>query len=117
MPVLSASFSTEEGQLIIAGCSHSTIETIIQETLKIRKEKVLLVTGGFHLIPYEREYIEGLAKRMQEEYEVEQVAPPHCTGHLGFSIFQKAFGAIYKFFGLGEKVGKGLIFCLNANQL
>lgn len=104
IPELSASFSTEEGQLIIAGCSHSTIETIIQETLKIRKEKILLVTGGFHLIPYDRDYIEGLAKRMKEEYAVEDVAPAHCTGHLGFSIFQKSFGSNYKFFGLGEEI-------------
>lgn len=104
MPEISASFSTEEGQIIIAGCSHSTIETIIQETIKERKEKVLLVTGGFHLIPYEREYIEGLAQRMLEEYDVEQVAPAHCTGHLGFSIFQQAFSGNYKFFGLGEEI-------------
>ena len=61
-------------------------------------------TGGFHLIPYKREYIEGLAKRMKEEYEVEFVAPAHCSGHLGFSIFQKVFGYKYRFFGLGEKI-------------
>jgi 7,8-dihydropterin-6-yl-methyl-4-(beta-D-ribofuranosyl)aminobenzene 5'-phosphate synthase len=56
------------------------------------------------LIPYKREYIEGLAKRMKEEYEVESVAPAHCSGHLGFSIFQKPFGNNYEFFGPGESI-------------
>lgn len=102
MPELSVSFATSKGQILLAGCSHTTIETIIQETKKVRKEKILLVSGGFHLIPYSREYIEGLVQRMKEVYGVETVAPSHCTGHLAFSIFKRAFGNKYKFFGLGE---------------
>lgn len=104
IPELSVSFATEKGEVIISGCSHSTIETIVQETKKVRKGKIHFLVGGFHLIPYKREYIEGLAKRMKEEYEVESVAPAHCSGHLGFSIFQKVFGNNYKFFGLGESI-------------
>jgi 7,8-dihydropterin-6-yl-methyl-4-(beta-D-ribofuranosyl)aminobenzene 5'-phosphate synthase len=104
LPELSVSFATEKGEVVISGCSHSTIESIIQETKKVRKGKIHLVVGGFHLIPYKRDYIEGLAKRMKEEYEVESVAPAHCSGHLGFSIFQKTFGDKYRFFGLGERI-------------
>ena len=102
MPELSASFATEKGAVIVTGCSHSTIESIILEKLKHRREKVYLVAGGFHLIPYTREYIDGLAQRMHDEYGVESVAPAHCTGHLAFAIFRKVFGEQYKFFGLGE---------------
>ena len=52
---------------------------------------------------YQRgESIEGLAKRMREQYGVEAVAPAHCTGHLAFSVFRKVFGDQYRFFGLGE---------------
>jgi len=102
MPELSLALATEKGEIIISGCSHTTIETIVQETRKVRKGKIYLVAGGFHLIPYKREYIENLAKRMRDEYAVESVAPAHCSGHLGFSIFQKEFGDKYRFFGLGE---------------
>lgn len=104
MPELSAAFATDKGEVIISGCSHSTIETIIQETRKVRKGKIHLVAGGFHLIPYKRDYIEGLAKRMREEYGVESVAPAHCTGHLAFATFQKVYGDKYRFFGLGERI-------------
>ena len=104
MPELSLALATEKGEIIISGCSHTTIETIVQETRKVRKGKIYLVAGGFHLIPYKREYIENLAKRMRDEYAVEAVAPAHCSGHLGFSIFQKEFGDKYRFFGLGERL-------------
>jgi 7,8-dihydropterin-6-yl-methyl-4-(beta-D-ribofuranosyl)aminobenzene 5'-phosphate synthase len=104
MPELSVSFATAKGEIILAGCSHSTIETIIQETQKVRKGKIYLVAGGFHLIPYGREYIEGLAKRMREQYGVESVAPAHCTGQLAFSIFHQVFGDNYRVFGLGTTI-------------
>lgn len=104
MPELSLALATEKGEIIISGCSHTTIENIVRETVKVRKGKIYLVAGGFHLIPYSREYIESLAKRMKKDYAVESVAPAHCTGHLGFSIFRKEFGDKYKFFGLGEKL-------------
>jgi 7,8-dihydropterin-6-yl-methyl-4-(beta-D-ribofuranosyl)aminobenzene 5'-phosphate synthase len=102
MPELSVSFTTGKGEVIISGCSHSTIETIIQEARKVIPGTIHLVAGGFHLIPYGRESIEGLARRMQEEYGVESVAPAHCTGHLAFSIFREVYGERYRFFGLGE---------------
>lgn len=102
MPELSITFATERGQIIISGCSHTGIEEIIEATRKIRKEKILLVTGGFHLIPYSREYIERLAKRMKDAHGVELVAPAHCTGHTGFAVFREVFGNNYRFFGLGE---------------
>jgi len=41
---------------------------------------------------------------MKEEYEIESFAPAQCTGHLGFTIFQKVIGNKYRFFGLGERI-------------
>ena len=78
MPELSLALATEKGEIIVSGCSHSTIETIVKETVKVRKGKIYLVAGGFHLIPYSREYIENLAKRMKEEYR----RGIGCTGTL-----------------------------------
>ena len=104
LPELSLSLATDKGDIVISGCSHSTIEAIVRETKRVRKEKVYMVVGGFHLIPYKREYIEDLALRMKNEYGVDSVAPAHCTGQLGFSIFRKVFGDRYRFFGLGETI-------------
>ena len=104
MPELSLSLETHRGQVVLAGCSHSTIESIIQAVLKVNSDKIYFVGGGFHLIPYKRDYIEGLTQRMKDNYKIELVGPAHCTGHLGFSIFRKTFGDRYRFFGLGEVI-------------
>ena len=102
MPELSLSLATDKGEIVVSGCSHSTIENIVKEVRKVRGGKIFLVAGGFHLIPYKREYIAALAKRMHDDYGVESVAPAHCTGHLGFSVLREEFGDRYRFFGLGE---------------
>lgn len=104
MPELSVSFATDRGEILLVGCSHSTIETIVQETRKIRQGKILLVAGGFHLVSYDRAYIEALAQRMRDEYGVDSVAPAHCTGHLAFAIFRNEFGERFRFFGLGTSL-------------
>jgi 7,8-dihydropterin-6-yl-methyl-4-(beta-D-ribofuranosyl)aminobenzene 5'-phosphate synthase len=102
MPELSVSFATELGDVLLVGCSHSTIETILQASQKIRPGKIRLVAGGFHLVSYGRTYIEALATRMRDQYAVEAVAPAHCTGHLAFSVFKSTFADKDHFFGLGQ---------------
>ena len=102
MPELSVSFATPKGEIVLVGCSHSSIDVILEQTRQLRKAPILLVAGGFHLITYNRAYIEKLATRMRDDYGVQSVAPAHCTGHLAFSIFHTAFGDRYRFFGLGE---------------
>jgi len=104
MPELSASFTTSRGEVLISGCSHSSIETIVQEAMKVLRRKIHLVAGGFHLIPYDRQYLEGLASRLRDQYGIEEVAPAHCTGHLAFAILRRLYGEHYRFFGLGSRV-------------
>jgi len=103
MPELSAAFATEKGQILLSGCSHSSVDSIIQASKKI-SSKIHMIAGGFHLIPYDPSYIETLAKRMQDQYGVEHVAPAHCSGQPAFAIFKKVYGKNYQFFGLGESV-------------
>jgi 7,8-dihydropterin-6-yl-methyl-4-(beta-D-ribofuranosyl)aminobenzene 5'-phosphate synthase len=104
MPELSLSLSTDKGKVIVSGCSHSSIETIIQAVQKAVAGEILLVTGGFHLIPYGREHIHELATRMRYTYGVKFVAPAHCSGHTAFVEFRRVFGKEYQFFGLGELI-------------
>ncbi|MEO6227602.1 MAG: hypothetical protein ABIO61_07070 [Thermomonas sp.] len=70
--------------------------------MKVRPERILMVVGGFHLIPYGRDYIQGLAAHMKDEYGIRYVSPAHCTGHLAFAIYRQVFGVRYKRFGLGD---------------
>jgi 7,8-dihydropterin-6-yl-methyl-4-(beta-D-ribofuranosyl)aminobenzene 5'-phosphate synthase len=105
MPELSVSFSTSRGEVLLVGCSHSTVDGIVQSARKqLPGRKIHLVAGGYHLLPYDRRYIVSLARRMDRELKVERVAPAHCSGHLAFSIFRREFAARYLFFGLGSRL-------------
>ena len=101
---LSLSLDTEEGELLVVGCSHSTVETIISSARDFTGREISLLYGGYHLLPYDRATLESLAVRLKEDHDVKKIAPAHCTGHLAFKILQDTFGDDYVFAGLGSTV-------------
>ncbi len=104
LPELSLSLETATGEVLIVGCSHSTVERIVAETRSHLGHDIALVYGGYHLLPYDREVLTDLAVRLKEDLKVAKVAPAHCTGHLAFKILQDHFGTDYIFAGLGERI-------------
>jgi 7,8-dihydropterin-6-yl-methyl-4-(beta-D-ribofuranosyl)aminobenzene 5'-phosphate synthase len=101
---LSLSLKTENGEVLIVGCSHSTVEKIITDTKTYTQNEIELVYGGYHLLPYDNEILTELTRRLRDEYKVKKVAPAHCTGHLAFKILRDNFKENYVFAGLGEIV-------------
>lgn len=104
LPELSCSMKTENGQILIVGCSHTGIDNIIAETRKITEDKIDLVYGGFHMIPFDRKQTIDLIFKLKNEFMVKRVAPAHCTGHLAFKLLQDSFEKNYLYAGLGSVV-------------
>ena len=104
MPELSLSVETDSGDVLLVGCSHASVEVIVKDARERFGRPIRLLAGGYHLLPYDGEYISGLARRLREEHDVAQVAPAHCTGHLAFKLLRDAYGDDYRFFGLGQKI-------------
>lgn len=102
LPELSLSMKTDKGQVLLVGCSHTGVEKIARQTLDFTKDKIELVYGGFHMLPFDREQTVSLVNLMKNELQIRRVAPAHCTGHLAFKLLQEAFGANYLYAGLGE---------------
>lgn len=102
LPELSLSLKTEKGEVLIVGCSHTGVENIIIETEKQTNNKIELVCGGFHMLPYDRKQTLVLVDKIKNELLVHRVAPAHCTGHLAFKLLQDSFGSDYIYAGLGE---------------
>jgi len=100
---LSLSISSENGEIVIVGCSHSTTEQIVQKTKEFTNREIELLYGGYHLIPYEKDEIIEKANMLKYEYNVKKVAPAHCSGHLAFKLFKDIYGSNYLYAGLGEK--------------
>ena len=102
---LSLALTTEDGEVVlVVGCSHSGVGEIVKATKKALNAEIALVTGGFHLLPYSREYVADLARSMKEELKVEQVAMTHCTGDEAIEIFNETFGENALWGGLGARL-------------
>jgi 7,8-dihydropterin-6-yl-methyl-4-(beta-D-ribofuranosyl)aminobenzene 5'-phosphate synthase len=103
-PELSLALKTEKGVVLITGCSHSKVEEIILATKQYLGSPIELVEGGFHLFPYDGDYISKVARRMKDEFGVRRVAPAHCTGNLAFKIFRDVYGENYNYAGVESEV-------------
>ncbi len=104
LPELSLSMRTEKGEVLIVGCSHSGVERIAAQTKTETGNKLYLVFGGFHLIPFDREKVCEIARYLKNDLGVQRVAPAHCSGHLAFKVFSDLFQGDYLFAGLGETI-------------
>lgn len=104
LPELSLSLSSSQGEILIVGCSHSLVDVITRTSKQHLERNVAMVMGGYHLLPYDTGEIEGIARRMRDELGVDQVAPAHCTGHLGFKVFRDLYGDDYLAAGLGARI-------------
>lgn len=101
---LSLALKTEQGEVLIVGCSHSSVEKIIIDTKSYSQNDIALVYGGYHLLPYDQKVLTELSIRLKDDLQIKRVAPAHCTGHLAFKILQDYYGENYVFAGLGEIV-------------
>jgi 7,8-dihydropterin-6-yl-methyl-4-(beta-D-ribofuranosyl)aminobenzene 5'-phosphate synthase len=76
----------------------------VEETKKVTGDKIELVCGGFHLIPFDKTKIEEIARYLKDDLGVRRVAPAHCTGHLAFKTLNDLYGEAYIYAGLGETI-------------
>jgi 7,8-dihydropterin-6-yl-methyl-4-(beta-D-ribofuranosyl)aminobenzene 5'-phosphate synthase len=83
---------TPEGIVVVSGCSHAGIVSIVKHAIRLTgEERVRAVIGGFHLIDASDERI----RRTVEEFKrlgVEEVYTGHCTGLRAEAAFLEAYG-------------------------
>ena len=107
LPELTLALDTPDGQVLVVGCSHSTVEAIVRVAREQADTPIELLMGGYHLLPYPEDAIRSLAGRLSEEHGVRRVAPSHCTGPLATRILRETFGDAYVLGGLGERIAYG----------
>jgi 7,8-dihydropterin-6-yl-methyl-4-(beta-D-ribofuranosyl)aminobenzene 5'-phosphate synthase len=100
---LALSVRTPQGQVIVVGCSHPGIETILSVAAAAEPD-IRLVAGGLHLGAASDEAIESIARALRDKYKVRQIAPGHCSGEPAFAALRKAFGERYVYAGLGTVI-------------
>ncbi len=103
LPELSLGVRTAGGLVVMCGCSHPGIETILDSAIAI-DPTVRLVVGGLHLGPASQTTIDSIASALVNKYKVQKVAPGHCTGEPAFAALRRTFGDRYVYAGLGSVI-------------
>ena len=104
---LSLAIDTPDGIVLIVGCSHPTLERIVEAATAVIDKPIHLVFGGTHLLPAKPDEIERIATSLRDDWQVAWIAPAHCTGEPAFALLQKSFGERYLYAGLGTTLTLG----------
>ena len=99
---ISLAMDTPDGVVLVVGCSHTTIEKIVQQTKAAINKPIHLILGGLHLLPAKDDQIKTIAAFLHDDAKVEFIAPAHCTGEPAFGILKESFGDKYVYTGLGS---------------
>jgi 7,8-dihydropterin-6-yl-methyl-4-(beta-D-ribofuranosyl)aminobenzene 5'-phosphate synthase len=104
---LSLAIDTPEGIVLVVGCSHPTLEKIVEAAKAAINKPIHLVFGGTHLLPAKPDEINRIAASLRDDWKVAWVAPVHCTGEPAFALLKQNFGDRYLYAGLGTTLTLG----------
>lgn len=82
---------TPKGLIIVTGCSHPGIVSILERAREIRDKPIRLVLGGFHLGNKTNAEMQKIIAGFKA-HKVEKCGATHCTGDAQIAMFKKAFG-------------------------
>lgn len=99
-PELSLRLDTPKGGVLLVGCSHPGIERILQ-SVSAKNKRIGLLVGGLHQVNTERAELNRLVSALQKDWQIESVAPGHCSGEPAFALFRQTFNEKYLYAGVG----------------
>ena len=97
---LSLAIKAPNGMVLVVGCSHPGIDKIVEAASTI-DPRIHLIVGGFHLVVANDGDIQKIVTALHDTFNVQYVAPGHCTGEPAFTALNKAFGDRYLYAELG----------------
>lgn len=103
MPEQAMVLETGKGLVLVAGCAHPGIMTIVNRVKKDFQKNVHGVIGGFHLKDRTVEEI-GLEAARLKVAGVEMVVPLHCTGARAGKVFGQVFATGCLFLREGQEI-------------
>ena len=94
---------TPQGLVLITGCSHPGIVSIVKRAKEILNKDIYLVLGGFHLLDHTDEQIKTIVDSFKS-MGVRYCGPGHCTGDKAKAAFREAYGDHYVELGAGKTI-------------
>ena len=90
-----------QGMVVVTGCSHPGIVSILERAKTVLDRPIHLVFGGFHLMQHTDRAMERIIARFRE-LGVAKCGATHCTGEHQIDLFREAFGEDYVSMGVGR---------------
>jgi 7,8-dihydropterin-6-yl-methyl-4-(beta-D-ribofuranosyl)aminobenzene 5'-phosphate synthase len=100
---LSLAIRTPKGLVLLVGCSHPGIETIVDASRRW-SDHVYLIFGGLHLVTSADTTITRIVTALHDTWRIDEIAPGHCTGEPAFAALKRLFGPRYVYAGLGTVI-------------
>lgn len=94
---------SKKGPVVVVGCSHPGITTILERAIEITGEAPYLVMGGFHLFSKSKQELNQIIDQFIQK-SVKKVAPMHCTGKDAETLLKQRFGENYLDFRAGDEI-------------
>jgi 7,8-dihydropterin-6-yl-methyl-4-(beta-D-ribofuranosyl)aminobenzene 5'-phosphate synthase len=82
---------TGQGVVVVTGCAHPGIASMIRQSEDVMQEDIRLVLGGFHLGGASAAQVTEICSAFRQ-LGVDKVAPCHCTGDRAIRQFADEFG-------------------------
>jgi 7,8-dihydropterin-6-yl-methyl-4-(beta-D-ribofuranosyl)aminobenzene 5'-phosphate synthase len=99
----SLALRTDRGLILVTGCAHPGIVSIIERAKKLLGGEVLLAMGGFHLRSESEAGLKKIINRFRE-LGVQRAGPSHCSGDRTRELFKKEYGEDFVKIGVGYTV-------------
>ncbi|MBU8922332.1 MAG: MBL fold metallo-hydrolase [Bacteroidales bacterium] len=92
---------TTGGTILITGCAHPGIVSIVEKAMDLTGKQVLLAMGGFHLRDHSEEEL-GQVLQGFSDLGVVYCGASHCTGDEQIAAIKDAYGERYVNTGVGS---------------
>jgi len=94
---------TKKGLVVITGCAHPGIITMLRKIKKDFGKNVYMVLGGFHLMDKNEEEMIPIISDMKV-LGVVRCGATHCTGAKQIGMIRESFGGNFVEMGTGNKI-------------
>lgn len=94
---------TNQGLVIITGCAHPGIASMVKDIRNHHKKDVHFVFGGFHLMQHSPDQVKEIIEQFNQA-GVKKCGATHCTGDNAIEIFKKAYGENFVGMGVGRVI-------------
>jgi 7,8-dihydropterin-6-yl-methyl-4-(beta-D-ribofuranosyl)aminobenzene 5'-phosphate synthase len=92
---------TDKGLVVITGCAHPGIVSIVRKAKEMLGKEVYFVMGGFHLANMSDAQVHEIVRQFRV-LGVRKAGPSHCTGPKAIELFRAAYGTDFVPLGIGQ---------------